>query len=112
MCSRLPQQLQVHQHLHHLPSEVVTLPSLAFLSLTRADTIIFLLEEGGGGGERISVGSGIYLTFVLFYTCFVLVLSTAYLSCIRLFCIYVLANSRQLFSMFSYDKLVLALLVI
>ena len=55
------------------------------------------------------------MAFILHLFCFilvVLVLSTAYLSCIGLFCIYVLANSRQLFIVFSYDKLVLALLVI
>ena len=64
----------------------------------------------------------IILMFVLFILVFVLVLSTTYLSCIGLFCMYVLANSRQcLFFffflclvciLFSCDKLVLALLVI
>ena len=59
----------------------------------------------------------IVLMFGFVYTCFVLVFSAAYLSCIGLFSMYVLANSRQWFIclvciMFSYDKLVLALLVI
>ena len=59
----------------------------------------------------------IVLMFCFVYTCVVLVLSTAYLSCMGLFCMYVLANSGSgLFCLvcivFSYDKLVLALLVI
>ena len=55
---------------------------------------------GGGGGELASE-----VAFILHLFCFilvVLVLSTAYLSCIGLFCMYVLANSRQLFILFSY----------
>ena len=54
-------------------------------------------------GGRVSVGSGIYHTYVffLFYTCVALVLSTAYLSCMGLFCLYVLANSRQWFILLS-----------
>ena len=67
---------------------------------------------GGGGGELASEVPFIILMFCFVYTCIVFVLSTAYLSCIGLFCMYVLANSRQLFILFSYDKLVLTLLVI
>ena len=44
----------------------------------------------------------IVLMFGFVYTCIVLVLSTAYLSCMGLFCLYVLANSRQWFILFSY----------
>ena len=54
----------------------------------------------------------IVLMFGFVHTCVFLVLSTAYLSCMGLFCLYVLANNRKLFILFSYDKLVLALLVI
>ena len=55
----------------------------------------------GWGGELASEVSFIVLMFDFFYTCFVLVLSTAYLSCIGLFCMYVLANSRQWFILLS-----------
>ena len=55
----------------------------------------------------------IVLMFGFVYTYVVLVLSIAYLSCMRLFFfLNVLTNSRQWFILFSYDKLVLALLVI
>ena len=54
----------------------------------------------------------IILMFGFVHTCVVLVLSIASLSCMGLFCLYVLANRRQLLILFSYDKLVLALLVI
>ena len=37
-------------HVHHLQIEVAILPSLAFLSLTREDTVILWLGGGGGGG--------------------------------------------------------------
>ena len=56
----------------------------------------------GWGGELASEVEFIVLMFGFVYTCFVLVLSTAYLSCIGLFCMYVLANSRQWFILFSY----------
>ena len=55
---------------------------------------------GGGGGELASE-----VAFILLLFCFilaVLVLLTVYLSCIGLFCMYVLANSRQWFILFSY----------
>ena len=57
---------------------------------------------GGGAGELASEVAFIVLMFGFVYTCFVLVLSTAYLSCIGLFCMYVLANSRQWFVLFSF----------
>ena len=57
---------------------------------------------GGGGGELASEVAFIVLMFGFVYTCFVLVLLTAYLSCIGLFCMYVLANSRQWFILFSF----------
>ena len=66
----------------------------------------------GWGGELASEVAFIVLMFGFVHTCVVLVLSTAYLSCMGLFCLYVLANSRQLFILFNYDKLVLAPLVI
>ena len=55
----------------------------------------------GWGGELASEVAFIVLIFGFVYTCFVLVLSTAYLSCIGLFCMYVLANSRQWFILLS-----------
>ena len=51
----------------------------------------------GWGGELASEVPFIILMFCSVYTCIVLVLSTAYLSCIGMFCMYVLANSRQWF---------------
>ena len=65
---------------------------------------------GGVGGGRVSVGSGIYLTFALFYTC-----CFSFINCLLVLyrsVLYVLANSRQWFILFSYDNLVLTLLVI
>ena len=47
---------------------MVTLPSLAFLSLTRADTIILLLGGGGGGGEI-----ALEVAFILHLFCFILI---------------------------------------
>ena len=49
---------------------------------------------GGGGGGGGGVGKlELDVSSIIF--CFVLALSTAYLFCIGLFRIYVLANSRQ-----------------
>ena len=64
-------------------------------SIPREDTVILWLGGGGGGGEGELASE---VAFILLLFCFilvVLVLSTAYLSCIGLFCMYVLANSRQ-----------------
>ena len=46
--------------------------------------------------------SFIVLMFGFVHTCVVLVLSIAYLSCMGLFCLYVLANSRQWFILFNF----------
>ena len=61
-----------------------------------------MLWLGGRGGELASEVAFIVLMFGFVYTCFVLVLLTAYLSCIGLFCMYVLAYSKQWFIMFSF----------
>ena len=57
---------------------------------------------GGGGGELASEVVFMVLMFCFVYTCVVLVFSTAYVSCMGLFCMFVLANSRQCFILFSY----------
>ena len=56
----------------------------------------------GLGGELALEVAFIVLMFDFVYTCFVLVLSTTYLSCIGLFCMYVLANSKQWFILLSF----------
>ena len=61
------------------------LPSLAFRYLISGDTVILWLE--GGWELELEVSSIIF--------CFVLSLSTAYLFCIGLLSMYVLANSRH-----------------
>ena len=60
------------------------------------------LGGGGGGGRVASEVAFVILMFCFVYTCIVLVLSTAYLSCMGLFYLYVLANSRQWFILFRY----------
>ena len=65
---------------------MVALPSLTFQSLPSGDMVILWLR-GGGGELELEVSSIIF--------CFVLALLTAYLFCIGLFRMYVLANSRQ-----------------
>ena len=69
---------------------MVSLPSLAFRSLPTGDTVILWLGGGGGGG-----GGELELEVSSITFCFVLALLTAYLFCIGLFRMYVLANSRQ-----------------
>ena len=63
---------------------MVALPSLAFLSLSSGDMVILWL------GGKVRVGSVFYHFF-----CFVLVVLTAYLFCIGLYRMHVLADSRQ-----------------
>ena len=64
--------------------------------------ILWLGGGGGGGGELASEVKFIALMFCFVYTCVVLVLSTAYLSYMGMCCLYVLANSRQWFILFSF----------
>ena len=84
ICLQPLQQLQIHQGLHHHESEVVALPFLALRSLPSGEMFILWL-----GGKSYS-WKCLLSYFVLF-----LALLNAYLFCIGLYRMHVLADSRQ-----------------